>query len=164
MAKLFAAPRFYNFANVHFSVNGVVLSDYGEDGGIEAEFPTTDIVESMVGADGLVHANYINDDRMRITITVQALSFAADYLNNLYRAFMGSMSSSGSAPALMTIKMKDPASGEEFSSGVAYFISGPAFSKTKEQGTREYVIELPDGRYTQFRDQPGVYNPQPAGS
>jgi hypothetical protein len=161
MAKLFAAPRFYNFANVHFSVNGVVLSDYGEDGGIEAEFPTTDIVESMVSADGLVHANYINDDRMRITITVQTLSFAADYLNNLYRLFRGSIEL-GTQPALLTVQMIDKASGEEYGSGTAYFISGPAFSKTKEQGTREFVIELPDGRYNQFRDTPGVYNPQPA--
>jgi len=162
MAKLFAAPRFYNFANVHFSVNGVVLSDYGEDGGIEAEFPTTDIVESMVGADGLVHANYINDDRMRITITVQALSFAADYLNKLYREFRDSMEQGGQQPALLTIQMVDSASGETYGSGQGYFISGPAFSKTKEQGTREFVIELPDGRYNQNRGQPGVYNPQPA--
>lgn len=160
MAKLFAAPRFYNFANVHFSINGVVISDYGEDGGIEAEFPTGEFIESMVGADGLVHANYINDDRMRITITVQALSFAADYLNEQYRRFRGSIES-GSQPSLMTIKMQDPASGEAFGSGTAYFVSAPAFSKTKEQGTREYVIELPDGRYNQFRDQPGVFNPQP---
>jgi len=160
MAKLFAAPRFYNFANVHFSVNGVTLSDYGEDGGIEAEFPTGEFVESMVGADGLVHANYINDDRMRITITVQALSFAADYLNNLYRLFRDSIEL-GTQPALLTVQMIDPASGERYGSGFAYFISAPAFSKTKEQGTREYVIELPDGRYTQTREQPGLINPPP---
>jgi hypothetical protein len=147
MAKLVAAPRFYNFANVHFSINGVVLSDYGEDGGVEVEFPTTDIIESMVGADGLVHANYINDSRMRLTITVQALSAAAQYLYTLYRTFRLEMESTG-VPGPLVVAMYDPASGETYGSEYGYFISAPAFSKSKEQGTREFVIELPNGRDT----------------
>jgi hypothetical protein len=151
MAKLVAAPRFYNFANVHFSINGVVLSDYGDDGGIEVEFPTTDIIESMVGADGLVHANYVNDNRMRLTITLQALSASAQYMHSLWYAFQAAMESTG-VPAPLVVAMYDPASGEQYSSAFGYFISVPAFSKGKEQGTREYVIELPYGRDASFHN------------
>jgi hypothetical protein len=136
--------RAYSFSQVICTVGGLALSDYGADGGISFE-AQSDELESKLSADGLVNYSANHDRRLRVTITVMAHSFAAQYLHAQYTIQKAALE--GGQPMVpISFGFINPATKEGISSESVVFITVPSFSVEKTEGEREFVLELPYGR------------------
>ncbi len=138
-----AVPGFYNLRAVSLKVGNFVISDLG-DGGVQFEIPS-DLTASSVSADGRTHFHVIHDDRMTVTISVMAASAAAKALYSLYLTQARSWREGGTTPGLL-FDMFDPILGDSVSESFAVFQSIPTPNKDVEEGTRDFVLLLPNAK------------------
>lgn len=143
----------YNFGAVVCSIDGIVITNYGSDGGIAIELPSA-IAESEISADGVVTYTNTSDERVKVTITLTETSQAiprimAALRPQLLNLFAGS-------PVVPTVfAFQCPATGDAIIDAQAVLLQEPSTSKAKGISTREFVFELP---YSRHRVVMGIRN------
>lgn len=135
----------YNFGAVVCSVGGVVLSNYGSDGGIAMELPSA-IAESEQSADGVVTYTNTSDERVKVTITLMETSQAIPALQAVLLPQLLALFAGAPVPPII-LGVFDPATGDSMLGGAAILLQEPSISKSKGASTREYVFEVPYGRH-----------------
>jgi hypothetical protein len=130
----------YDFSRVLLIVGGFEISGYGEDGGIEFEYPS-DTLEHVAGADGQVTVSRTNDNRMIAHITVMETSRAYRDLATLARTQAAQLAI-GPLPFLMRCLT----TGDEVPEQFAAFIQLPTPNKAKTAGERVFDILLPNAK------------------
>lgn len=140
-----AAPQgplnYYNFENNIITLNGRRLGVWAQDGGVSYA-PQSDDVQSDVGADGIVHYSGLNDDRLRVTVTLMENSPSVAYLMQLREAQKQAMKQGRVIPTLAW-GHRDPSVGDIIVSPYAVFVTFPTINKARTIGTREFQLELP---------------------
>jgi hypothetical protein len=144
LANAGRTPTVYNFAAIQLQLAGVMLSEYGPDGSISME-PQSDEVSSRVSADGIAGYSYLNDKRIRVTITVMNTSQAFKYMFNLARGLRAVHERGLELPPVPFVFF-DPKAKWGLTSQYAICVQLPSFTVEKEEGTSDFVWELPYGR------------------
>lgn len=132
----------YDFDRVLLIIGGFEISGYGDDGGIEYEYPSP-VLEHGAGADGQVTVSRTNDNRVIAHVTVKETSKAYRDLATLAKA-QAAQPSIAPLPYLM----RCVTTGDEMSDQYAAFLNVPTPSKARTAGDRVFDILLPNGRAT----------------
>lgn len=134
--------HFYDFEQNVITINGLRISDFGEDGGVEYEHPSDDR-EHVSGADGVTVVSENNDKRLLVTVTVSETGEGHRILSQLRKKQKIQAKSGGIQP--MPWLHRDPIQGDVVRSQYAIFITPPNPSKARTAGERTYQILLPYG-------------------
>lgn len=136
-----SAPlKTYDFALVLLIIGGFEISGYGDDGGIDYEYPSASN-EHGVGADGHVTVSRTNDNRMIAHVTVKESSKSYRDLAALERI-------QRAQPTILPLPfiMRCLTTGDEVSDQYAAFLQIPTPSKGKNATDRVFDILLPNGK------------------
>ena len=136
-------PRFYNFKANIITFNGLEITGFGDDGGVEYEMGD-DIHRDASTADGETIVSRVNDARLYATFTVMETSRGYRILSELLRE---QLSVETAIPPLPYIHI-DPINGDVVRSSHAVFMQHPSPSKARDEGTREFRILLPYAAYS----------------
>lgn len=137
-------PKIYNFKDVIVTIGTIPVSEYDPEGSLSFERQSEE-VESALTADGLVHYSDNNDRRVRCTMTLMAKSASHQALLALAQAQRAARrAGTGVLPAI-PFSMTSPTTGESVVSPYVVFISIPTPTQSKQEPTREWVMELPYG-------------------
>lgn len=135
--------NYYNFENNIITIDGRRLGMWGTDGGVSYA-SKSDLVQSDVGADGVVHYSGLNDDRLEVTITLMEDSDSVAYLMQKMAAQQAAMKT-GSLRSIppMAYRHRDLGLGDIITSAYAIFMNVPDIAKARTIGTRVFRLELP---------------------
>ena len=148
----------YSFARVQCIVGTISLNHFGDDGGIEFEY-ATDLVEATTSADGFRTYTALNDESVKVTITLKPHSRAIPLLDALVKAQVATI---GIKPQMTPLPFffLDPSTGSTVASEYCVFMSEPVQSATKSVTDRVYVLDLPYARFRQLFS-PALIAPTP---
>jgi hypothetical protein len=138
--------RFHSFKQYTCTVAGVLVGGHGDDGGVEIEF-ASDLIEDTVGADGEVTINTTNDDRAYVTFNMKQSSAGYARLMALLQAQKLQLDSTGRALPL-PFESFNPLTGERVSGAELIFKTRPTISEQKSAQDREIGAVLPYAQYT----------------
>lgn len=119
------------------------LGGYKEDAAIQFE-RLSNVSESEVGASGDVTVNYLNDPRIRATISCQEHHVVNRLLLELYQSHQDALDAGNAVPDTIFL-MEDPINGDSISDSQLHFEQVPTPSKGKMGGNREWILLLPNG-------------------
>ena len=138
----------YSFARVQCIIAGIPLNHFGDDGGIEFEY-ATDLVEATTSADGFRTYTALNDESIKVTITLKPHSRAIPLLDALVTKQVAAI---GLKPMMLPLNFLfiDPSTGSTVASEYCVFMSEPTQSATKSITDRVYVLDLPYARFRQL--------------
>ncbi len=148
----------YNFARIQCVVGGIALSQFGDDGGVEFEYGS-DLVEASTSADGFRTYTALNDESVKVTITLRPHSPAVALLDGLVKTQAATLGLAAYATPV-TFFFLDPSTGSTVASEYCIFMSEPTQNAMKALGERVYVLDLPYARFKQLFS-PLVANPVP---
>lgn len=138
--------RFHSFKQYICTVGGSLIGGYGDDGGVEIEF-ASEMVEDTVGADGEVTINATNDDRAYANFTLKQTSAGYARLMALLQAQKLQLDTVGQALPL-PFESFNPLTGERVFSEYTVFKSRPTVSEQKTAQDREIQAVLPYAKHT----------------
>lgn len=133
--------RYYNLKANTLVIGGVVVSGFGDDGGIEYE-NNSELVELSMGADGDPTFSELNDDTLIATITLKESSPSYRALAELLKTQLTTRRTTGTIDPLAYLH-RDPVNGDIVQCFEAVFMSRPTPSKGRTAGDREFKIALP---------------------
>lgn len=142
--------QFYNFKTNSLLIGGFKIGGFGDEGGIEYEFPD-DLHRHVSTADGQTVVSRVNDARVVATITLKETSSGYRRLAQLIQAQLAN------PLALLPLPYvhRDPINGDLITSSHVVFLNFPEPSKARDAGEREFEILLP---YAAFDVKFGVNN------
>lgn len=133
--------RYYNLKANSLVIGGIVISGYGDDGGIEYE-NNSELMEMAMGADGDPTFSELNDDTLIATITLKESSPSYAALAGLLKTQLDARRASGTIVPL-AYHHRDPVNGDIVQCFEAVFMARPTPSKGRTAGDREFKIALP---------------------
>lgn len=133
--------RTHDVDQIYTSVDGVRITGWGETP-VAWESATENFTDS-VGADGSVTVARSRDERLYVTLSVQANSLGAQYLDEVRRTQLTAEGEVARVPFMYS----DGITGTQIRSEHTVFLDSPGASITgSEPGTLEYRLLLPAAR------------------
>lgn len=132
----------YDLKYVTLIVGGMLISGYGEEGGIEFEY-SQDIGEVTASADGSPTFSRFNNGIVLCTITVRESSDSYRDLGMLLNAQQLQMEIQP-----LPFLMNDLINGDNIADQYAVFVQRPGLNKAQEVGDRSFVLALPTAAHT----------------
>lgn len=127
----------YAFEDVVCQIANQEVGGWGEEGGIEFEFPE-DMLEDSVGATGEVYLSKNSDRRVYMDVTVMQGTESASRLGALAQA---QNAARGQIPKV-PVFVKSHTTGEIIADGRAVFVSQPEPNMESEISEREFRLLL----------------------
>lgn len=137
-------PGRHNLRSVQLSINGVPISGYSEDGGIEFEYASPELVTATYGADGHVAVSVNNNDAMICRISLLQTTRAYGLVYGLYQAQRLALKLSPVIPPTPFLMVAP--NGDKVDDPFAIFMEIPAPNQSAVAGERVFSLLLPSAR------------------